>query len=531
MRCGFPESLAEGDTFMTAMKQFVLFTLLAAAAQAQTDPCASLNHLNLPHATLTAERVTEGSFKSSKDLPPFCRVTLVSSPEPSSRINIEVWLPETGWNHRLLGTGNGGGAGKISYGDLTSGLRRHFAVANTDLGTSPSADSTDRLPAKAVDFGHRATHEMTLAARAVITAYYKQPPERAYFYGCSTGGQQALSEAQRYPADYDGIVAGAPANNRTHLHSEFLWHYQVTHAAPDNKSFLPPDLIKLLTAEVLKACVGKDGGAPTDTFLTDPRACRFTPDQLPHCTATLTTSCFTPEQLTALKAIYAGPTNPTTGEQIYAPIPFGSEAIGGGLISQTDPKNHPLPNSYPFLWTLGADWNPLTFSFDRDEALLDKTFAADLNANNPDLTPFKKHGGKLLMYTGTADPLVPFPDAIHYYERVIHAQHNSLAATQAFFRYYLVPGMAHCGGGPGLTNASQPIAATDDDMLTALEAWVEHDTPPPAFPATGNGLSRNLCAYPELPTYTTGDPALASSFTCKAHPRDIDHPPATRYLK
>jgi feruloyl esterase len=180
---------------------------------------------------------------------------------------------------------------------------------------------------------------------------------------------------------------------------------------------------------------------------------------------------------------------------------------------------------YPFTWALGAAFNPVTFSFDTDEATLDKTLASLVNANDPDLARFQKHGGKLLMYTGTADPLVPYPDTLHYYERVIHAQHDSLADTQAFFRYYLIPGVGHCGGGPGLNDFG--------DLLPILQTWVEQNTAPNELPASNAAehLKRNLCPYPEFPTYIKGDPTLASSFTCRARTRDIVNAAAARYLK
>ena len=195
------------------------------AAPLWAGDCASLNNLALPHITITrAEEVESGSFtpdsgKPLADLPGFCRVTAVAKPSPDSNILIEIWMPQSGWNQRLEGTGNGGFAGKISWGALAEGLQRGYAVANTDMGMATPAGATAAVfinrPERWADWGYRATHEMTVVARQVVHAYYTQPPSHAYFVGCSTGGEQALMEAQRFPDDYDGIVGGAPAQNRT----------------------------------------------------------------------------------------------------------------------------------------------------------------------------------------------------------------------------------------------------------------------------------------------------------------------------
>jgi len=496
------------------------------------------------------EEIVNGEFQSpfSKTilaLPPFCRVAVLSAPAKSSNIHIEVWLPEHTWNGRLLGTGNGGGAGRISYGPLAAGIERGFATANTDLGTAPDANQVIGFPDRWTDFGHRATHEMTRIAKAIIANYYGEPAKRSYFSGCSTGGQQGLSEAEHYPADYDGIIAGAPANNRTHLHSEFLWNYQAAHQVA-GKSMLPPDRIAFVTRSILAACVGKDGGAPDDGFLTDPRSCKFKLASLPICSADGEANCVSREQLATLERIYAGPTNPRTEGRIYAPLPFGTESSNLGLTYQEDSSQLPKQQFYPFLWAFGADWNPMKFNFDRDEDRVDQKLAPLLNANSSDLTVFEKDGGRLIMFTGTADPIVPFPDTIAFYERVIAFERqqsmsmdsaDALVRTQQFFRYYLVPGMGHCSGGPGLNNFGQGISLHDNDLLFKLENWVEHGVAPDQLLASGSRygsshaiIQRNLCPYPELPTYGGGDAKLETSFRCISHPRGDVPVPAAWYL-
>jgi feruloyl esterase len=519
--------------------------------------CEKLQALRLPEVvSISSQSVAAGQSgptggmaplptEKVAGLPPFCRVRLVAKLAPKSSIQIEIWLPEAHWNGRFLGTGTGGGAGAVNFDSLGPGIKRGFATANTDLGTAPSANLVAGSPDKWADFGYRATHEMTLLSKAVVAAFYGVTPKRSYFVGCSTGGQQALSEAQRYPTDYNGIIAGAPANNRTHLHSEFLWHYQATHKDGDG-SLLPPEVLTQITEAVVSSCAGKDGGAPSDNFLTDPRSCKFDLDSLSICTAKVVTHCLTQGQLAAIRMIYKGPVNPVTGERIYAPMPFGSEASPGG-ISYQENWSGAVDLMYPFQWALGKRFDPATFDFNKDEAQLDDKLAPIVNANNPDLQPFEENGGKLIMFTGTADALVPFPDAINYYERVVAftEQHplkgstsDPLLATQEFFRYYLVPGMAHCGSGPGVVGIGQGISEEGDDLLGSLQKWTEHDSAPGEIEGVGetnrsNGetMRRRICPYPSFPTYIGGNANDEASFRCEKRSRRDVAVPAARYRK
>jgi len=538
-------------SLLLSMATCMAATPAFAADSAST--CASLNTLAVPSVTsIHAEEVTSGKFQPKTgaaftELPHFCRVLVIASAAKGSHINIEMWIPSSGWNGKFLGTGNGGGAGKIYYPPLRSGLRRNFATANTDMGTTPGADKMVDNPEAWIDFGYRATHIMTTVGKAITQAYFGKPAQRSYFWGSSTGGQQAMSEAQRYPEDYDGIIAGSAAINRTHLHSLFVWNYQAMHSAGD-KSLLSDEEIKLLNRAVLHACAGHDGGAPMDDFLTDPRSCRFDPATIPVCTTRQVTDCLTQPQLDALKKLYTGAVNPRTNERIYAPMPPGSEASNLGLMYQQTPATA-KQLLYPFLWTFGSSFDPMTFDFDKNEAALDDKLAAIANANNPDLTAFQRRGGKLILYTGTADPIVPYPDEISYYERVVsfmrtHPQHDApadpLKATQSFFLLYVVPGMGHGAGGPGIDGFGQLIQLTDNDVLYALEQWVEHGVVPGAFPGVGwNGgvssggvrLRRNVCAYPNFPSYAGGDATQAASFPCTYHPRGEVPQAAERYLR
>jgi feruloyl esterase len=477
-------------------------------------------------------------------LPAFCRVTVAMTPSPDSNVNVEVWMPREGWNGRFLGNGSGGGAGAILYfTGMVEGLRRGFATAISDLGTAPDPNQMFDHPERWRDFGYRANHEMTVAGKTLVQAYYETRPTSSYFQGCSTGGQQALSIAQRYPDDYNGIVAGAPANNRTHLHTMFVSNLQALTATG---AALSQGKLNMVTGKVLAACAGKDGGAATDTFLTDPRRCNFDPETLPRCAGSDDDSCLTAPQLAALKSTWNGPTNPRTGERIFAGLPVGSESAVFGLSFQGDTVAWPAQQLYMFKWALGPGWNYASFDFDHDMDAVDARLASILNANDADLSRFKAAGGKLMMFTGTADPGVPFASAIEYYERVVEAQGGNLTATQDFFRYYLAPGMGHCSsitGGPGVGDFGQPYSPyvpkdASHDMLLQLVDWVEKNAAPETIVATRYAdpagttvaMERPLCTYPKLPVFQGGDATKSGSYLCTEAPRNGVPTPAPRYL-
>jgi feruloyl esterase len=302
----------------------------------------------------------------------------------------------------------------------------------------------------------------------------------------------------------------------------------------------------MVTAKVLATCVGKDGGAPTDTFLTDPRRCSFDPETLPKCVGTDSDTCLTAPQLTALKATWDGPVNPRTGERIFSGLPVGSESAVLGLGFQGDTTSWPSQQFYMFKWASGSAWNYATFDKDRDMDTADARLASLLNANDTDLSRFKANGGKLAMFTGTADPGVPYASAIDYYERTVQAQGGDLAATQNFFRYFLVPGMGHCSsitGGPGVGDFGQSYSQyvpkdADHDILLKMVDWVENKNAPDSVIATRYAdaagttvaMERPICAYPKVPTYQGGDATKASSFKCLDAPRNGVQTPAARYL-
>jgi feruloyl esterase len=518
---------------------------------AEGQRCEAIAAMAFPGAKVTASAsVAAGAFTLARpamlpdfadrlrDMPAFCQVQIVATPSSQSHIGIEVWLPQKGWNGRFLGTGNGGGAGMIAYEmGMVEGLKRGFAVANTDMGTAPDINQSLNEPEHWTDFGYRATHEMTRIAKLVVSAYYKASAFRAYFAGCSTGGQQALSAAQRYPADYDGILAGDPGNNRTHVAASFVWNYAALTASPTAQ--LSSAQWATVSQTVIKTCAGKDGGAPGDRFLTDPRQCRFDVSHLRLCHAGETSdACFSEEQVGTLRRLYAGPINPETGERIYPGLTVGSEDQPLGPVMQGSAQ-WPQQQFYLFDWALGSSFKPSSFDFNHDLDRVDARLSSTLNANVADLSDFERRGGKLLLYTGIADPAVPVAEVVNYYERVAAAA-GGVPEAARFARLFLVPGMGHCFGGPGVTNIGQlgeamPVSPKND-ILMQLVAWTEGGEMPEQIVArkpagtTSPAQERPICSYPALPDYRGGDPAKATSFACTAHTRGADQMPASRYL-
>jgi feruloyl esterase len=539
--------------FSAAFSALSLTALATSASAAPTKgECADLARMAVPGARIVAsEPIAAGALKVPPSpiapdlaariaaMPAFCRVRVAAAPSPDSNVDIEVWLPLRQWNGRLLATGNGGGAGRIAYEmGMVEGLRRGFAVTNTDMGTAPDINSALDHPERWIDFGYRATHEMARIAKSLVSAFYKASQFRAYFAGCSTGGQQALGAAQRYPLDFDGILAGDPGNNRTHVASYFLWNYAALNASSAAK--LSPAQWSMVSRAVLGACVGKDGGAPGDRFLTDPRQCKFDPATLPRCKTTANDECLTAPQFEALRKLYAGPVNPRTGERIYAGLTPGSEDQPLGPIMQGDPATWPDQQFYPFRWVMRGAFSESHFDFDHDLDRIDARLAGTLNANTSDLSEFARGGGKLMIYTGLADPAVPAAEVIAYYDRVSQSA-GGPERSATFAKLFLVPGMGHCFGGPGVTNIGQPFTSDipdkqESDALMTLVAWTEEGKAPAMLIAkkpAGNGAppqERPICAYPALPEYRGGGASLLTSFTCVTHASGTAQPPASRYI-
>ncbi len=464
-------------------------------------------------------------------LPPFCRVAGIIAPTADSRIRFEVWLPSSGWNGDFDGAGNGGFAGSIEYGQLADAIRSGFAAAATDTGHRGGAtDASWALghPQKIIDFGYRAMHLMTVDAKAIARAYYGASPHESYFAGCSNGGRQALMEAQRFPDDYNGIIAGAPANYWTHLLAAGAWMSRAMLKNPAD--YIPPNKLPAISAAVLAACDARDG--VRDGILNDPRRCHFNPSSL-LCRRHDSSECLTAPQVATLKKIYAGVTD-SRGERMFPGYMPGGELGSNGwatwITGPAPEKSLSYTFSSQFFSNLVYDnraWDFRAFNFGSGAALADRKFAGILNATNPDLSAFKAHGGKLVLYHGWDDTAIPAPNTVNYYESVIRRM--GAPTAHSFVRLYMIPGMQHCGGGPGITIfgawASGARQSAKDSMFSALEQWVTQGVAPAAliaskYPASREAThalnpTRPLCPYPEIASYKgRGSTDAASNFAC-----------------
>lgn len=404
--------------------------------------------LSVEHTTDSTITIGEKTFEK---LPPRTIVRWELRPASTSHIRAEMWLPDTAqWNDRFLGLGNSGAAGSINSANLIGPIRGHFAVATTDLGTSPGADSGIGNPEVWKDFGHRATHLMTVSAKQILGAYYGRPPQYSYFVGGSTGGQQSMQEAQRYPGDYDGIVAHIPAHCRTPLHAYFLWNVHILsqcHFTDSQEANIIAAANEYMAPRESPAIAGK--------FISDPRATASDIGAVIDLAKTKDPT-ITSAQAESLRKLFDGPTHPVTGERIFGGIPLGSPL--------SDTRGH----LYLFQWVFGRDRDLRTIDFAEDIDTYTAALGPQLNAENPDLRPFRDHGGKLLIIPGTADSIVPYYASIDYYERLI-ATIGSLDQTRDFARLFIIPGMGH-GPGPGINQLP--------DTLKLVMDWREKGTAP-----------------------------------------------------
>lgn len=535
---------------MIGMQRTVVLMLLgiaafSSAANAQRS-CERLQQLTLAGAKVVsaqqvaagelvppadAARRQDGGEDLGKKLPAFCRVKVVSTPSADSAINIEVWLPENNWNGKFRGQGNGGFAGEIIYLALRDALSRGYATAGTDTGHSGGPiDAKWALghPEKVTDFGYRGIHEMTRIAKTVIETFYGQKPRYSYFGSCSNGGRQALMEAQRFPEDYDGILAGAPANYWTRLLTNSLANSQAMTA--EDGSYLPANKVPALAKAVNAACDAKDGIA--DGVLNDPRECRFDPGVM-LCKDHDSSDCLTAKQVATMKVLYAG-AHDAKGHAIFPGyVPGAEDGQAGWMLWITGPQ---ADKSLMFAFGNGffsnmvyekADWNYKTVGVDDALQAAQTKTAKSLDAADADLTRFNARGGKLIIYHGWNDPAISALSTIEYYESV--ARKMGQPQTEAFTRLYLVPGMQHCGDGPGPNSFGVGIAAPAEpsrNIRLTLEQWVEKGIAPSAVIGTkyvndeaGAAVktTRPLCPYPQVAKYTgSGDTNDAKNFVCAA---------------
>jgi len=498
-------------------------------------PCESLLKLSIPHGTVsTAEARPAGAFtppagRAINGLPAFCRVAGTLKPSSDSDIRFEVWLPAEGWNGKFQGVGNGGYAGSISYAGLADAVRNGYATASTDTGHEDATGSAEwalKHPEKVTDFGYRAIHETAVTAKSVISTFYGAGPKKSYFNSCSNGGRQALMEAQRYPADYDGIIAGAPANYWTHLLSAAAFETKTMLSEPE--SYIPPAKLPAIQAAVLAQCDAIDG--VKDGVIENPLACHFDPAVL-QCHGPETNACLTVHQVATLKTVYDGLKN-SKGETLMPGLSPGGEAEQGGWgswVTGPEPtKSQMYAYGTQFFKNIVYNdpaWAFKNFDVDRDVKAADEREAKYLNSTDPDLSAFQKRGGKLILYHGWADAAIPAVNAINYYDSV----NKKMGADKAagFVRLYMVPGMQHCAGGSGATSFGQ-LGTPDGDRFhsvdAALEAWVEQGSAPAEIiaakrksndPKSEIVRTHPLCPWPQVAKYKgTGSTDDAANFTC-----------------
>jgi len=497
------------------MQKHLLIFACGIAVPAFAASCDSLASLALPDTTITsAQVVAAGQFtppggngkakgaNAYKELPAFCRVAATLKPSSDSDIKIEVWLPAANWNRKLQAVGNGGWAGVISYPALADAVRAGYASVSTDTGhTSPGGSFALGHPEKLIDFGWRSEHEMTVKAKAMIRAFYGSAPRYSYWNGCSTGGRQGFKEAQMFPNDFDGIIAGAPAN-RTAIS---LW---IAFAVlKDPASYIPPSKYPVIHQAALEACDLRDG--VKDGLIEDPTKCKFDPKVL-LCKNGDGPSCLTAPQVDAAKKIYSSATNPRTGTVLFSSMVPGSE-LGWGVQAAGPEPSANIYDHFKYVVFKNPAWDWRTFDFDKGVALADQPDNAVMNATDPNLKAFFAHNGKLLIYHGWADTNVPPLNTVKYYNSVLDTM-GGAAKTSNNIRLFMEPGMGHCGGGEG---------PNVFDKVGALEQWVEQNKAPEKMLASHstNGQvdrTRPLCPYPQVAKYKgSGSIDDAANFACR----------------
>ena len=492
----------------------LLATLVPVRSLHASASCEALSSLALPDATITlAQAVEAGTFRPPDSaaeavsaMPAFCRVAATLKPTPDSDIKIEVWMQTSGWNGKLQAVGNGAFSGAIAYPAMTTALARGYATSSTDTGhVGGSARFALGHPEKAIDFGWRAVHEMTAAAKKIVAAYYDGGPKFSYWNGCSAGGRQAMKEAQRFPADFDGIIAGAPGLDWTGRAAQAV---RVVKTLEKNESArLSQTQTQLLHRAVVQACDGLDG--LKDGLIADPKRCTFDPAVL-QCKSSEGAGCLTTAQVETARLIYSAVVNPKTKREIAGLEP-GSE-LGWTDTGWTASARATGLDQFRFIVFNDPSWDVQKFNFDSDIVRADETDANTINALDPNVKPFIDRGGKLIQYHGWSDSQISPGNSAQYYTRVLELLGGAVK-IQDSYRLFMAPGMGHCGGGEGPNTF---------DMVSALEQWVEHGKAPDRIIASHstNGVvdrTRPLCPYPQVAVYRgTGSTDEAASFECKA---------------
>src|SRR6185503_4011106 len=463
-----------------------LISLAGAALLAQSAPsaesCASLSKVALPNVTVTsAAYVAAGALPPPPargggpggapvnpfaDLPAVCRVAATLKPSADSEIKMELWLPAT-WNGKFKGTGNGGlgGGAGVGLNALAAGVRRGYATAGHNTGHEGDSSYALEHPERIKDFGYRATHEMTIASKALVRAFYGKPPALSYMAEGGGGTIAALSSAQRYPDDYDTIAVTGMSSYLTRHTFAQMWIWMATHTGA--ASFIPPDKYAVLHDAVLAACDALDG--LKDGVVGDPLGCRVDLATV-QCKEARTADCLTAPQIEAARKIYQGPKHARTGAELYSPLYPGSELGWGQLAGGDQPLGIPVEFfKFYVLRDPAWDYRARPLNYDSDVTASDRPEIQPVNAVDPDLRRFFARGGKLLLVDGWNDAAVPPKVAINYFNRVVATVGER--QTRESVRFFMVPGMGH---GPGTGGAEN----FDFDALSLIEQWKEHGVAP-----------------------------------------------------
>lgn len=524
----------------------------AQPAAAADDPCAKLAGLKLGQVVIDSARTqpanapvegarltdmagTPGKGPPVAGLPAFCRVVGHIHPEPGSDIRFEVWMPSEGWDGRFNGGNNGGFAGSIDYIGLGAAVKAGQASASTDTGhagTGTESAWAKGHPERVRDYGWRGVHLTTVVGKKLVASYYGRRPDHSYFIGCSNGGRQALMEASRFPDDYDGIVAGAPAAVATDL---IVAMTNTVQAQLPPGAALRPEQMRLLSSEVVKQCDALDG--QVDGLIDDPRRCQLDVSKL-ACGVNSSPQCFTKPQLAALRKIHAGPHDSAGRRVAFGYLPTGAEAgnpapgLGWESWLAEGQKTPTMHDSFTagMLADLVAKpfATPATFNFDKDPSRLKAALGADLDAT-PNMSRFFAHGGKLIVWQGWADAAIPLQATLAFRDRIL-ASSGPKARTQ--MRVFVLPGVQHCAGGTGADvigqiGAPQPKDTPERSVGAAVQAWVETGRAPETLvgrrgmgglmgmPESKPEKQRLICAYPAKAVLKPGaDPDAAVSYSC-----------------
>jgi len=495
--------------FSAASGATVAALLMASRQVTAAGACERLRGLALPGATIAGAREVSPHTKPFLAPRAFCRVFVTIAPTTDSDIKAEVWLPAKGWNQKFQAVGNGDAAGVISYDAMVEAIRRGYATASTDTGhVGNTMAFALGHPDKYIDFGYRAVHEMTVTSKTIVGAFYGTGAVQSYWNGCSQGGRQGITEAIRYPADFDAIIAGAPAIAHMELHAARLALNRFVHRSSD--SYIPPEKYAAIHRAALNACDALDG--VHDGLIAKPSTCRFDPAVL-ECRRGDDRSCLTAAQVETARGMYAPITDPLTGQVVSPAILQPGSELGWGRLAGPEP----LPNAVePFKYVVFKneqwDWRAFRLSLDLPRAL--RVDDGIINRVDPNLQSFFDAGGKLLMYHGWSDPQVPPLATIGYFNAVLKATSESKRGTA--IELYMQPGVNHCWGGDG---------PDIFDGIGALDQWVRSGRAPARITAshvseTGVDRTRPLCPYPQVAQYVgSGSIDHAENFRCASDVR------------